>query len=45
MVQYHFGDLNGLLMAVVDKGFGDLAETLADLPTFEDEMSTRPVPH
>ncbi|SER34952.1 DNA-binding transcriptional regulator, AcrR family [Mycobacterium sp. 88mf] len=41
VVQYHFGDLDGLLMAVVDKGFGDLAETLADLPAFDEGMSTR----
>lgn len=32
VVQYHFGDLDGLLMAVVDKGFGELIETLARLP-------------
>lgn len=31
-VQYHFGDLNGILMAVVDKGFADLLQTLDDLP-------------
>lgn len=41
VVQYHFGDLDGLLMAVVDKGFGDLAETLADLPAFDEGMTTR----
>ncbi|WP_273735949.1 TetR/AcrR family transcriptional regulator [Mycolicibacterium septicum] len=40
VVQYHFGDLDGLLMAVVDKGFGDLAETLADLPAFDEGMTT-----
>jgi TetR/AcrR family transcriptional regulator, regulator of cefoperazone and chloramphenicol sensitivity len=28
VVQYHFGDRDGLLMAVVDKGFGELLETL-----------------
>jgi AcrR family transcriptional regulator len=32
VVQYHFGDLSGLLMAVVDKGFGELIETLERLP-------------
>lgn len=32
VVQYHFGDLSGLLMAVVDKGFGELIETLEGLP-------------
>lgn len=33
VVQYHFGDLSGLLMAVVDKGFGELIETLEGLAT------------
>ena len=28
VIQYHFGDREGLLMAVVDKGFGQLLETL-----------------
>lgn len=32
VVQYHFGDLNGILMAVLDKGFADLLETLDQLP-------------
>jgi len=32
VVQYHFGDLSGLLMAVVDKGFGELIATLEGLP-------------
>jgi AcrR family transcriptional regulator len=32
VVQYHFGDLDGLLMAVVDKGFGELLSTLDALP-------------
>ena len=32
VVQYHFGDLNGILMAVLDKGFADLLETLDRLP-------------
>ena len=32
VVQYHFGDLDGLLMAVVDKGLGELIDTLAALP-------------
>lgn len=31
-VQYHFGDLDGVLMAVVDKGFAELLETLHPLP-------------
>ena len=33
VVQYHFGDLDGLLMAVVDRGFGELLDALAELPT------------
>lgn len=32
VVQYHFGDLNGILMAVLDKGFADLLQTLDRLP-------------
>lgn len=28
VIQYHFGDRDGLLMAVVDEGFGRLLETL-----------------
>jgi AcrR family transcriptional regulator len=31
VVQYHFGDRDGLLMAVVDKGFAELLETLQQL--------------
>ena len=31
VVQYHFGDLDGILMAVVDQGFGELLDTLAGL--------------
>ncbi len=33
VVQYHFGDLDGLLMAVVDKGFGELLDALDELPS------------
>ncbi|QLL06422.1 TetR/AcrR family transcriptional regulator [Mycobacterium vicinigordonae] len=32
VVQYHFGDLDGILMAVADKGFAELLETLDALP-------------
>jgi AcrR family transcriptional regulator len=32
VVQYHFGDRDGLLMAVVDKGFAELTEALHELP-------------
>jgi len=28
VIQYHFGDRDGLLMAVVDRGFGQLMDTL-----------------
>lgn len=28
VIQYHFGDRDGLMMAVVDQGFGQLLETL-----------------
>jgi AcrR family transcriptional regulator len=35
VVQYHFGDLDGLLMAVVDKGFGELTEALGELPDLD----------
>jgi AcrR family transcriptional regulator len=31
VVQYHFGDLHGILLAVVDKGFQELLETLDGL--------------
>lgn len=29
-IQYHFGDLDGLLVAVVDTGFGELLATLEE---------------
>jgi AcrR family transcriptional regulator len=32
VVQYHFGDLNGLLIAVVDEGFRQLTDILAAVP-------------
>ena len=32
VVQYHFGNLDGLLMAVVDKGFSELLDALDELP-------------
>ena len=31
VIQYHFGDRDGLLMAVVDRGFGDLLASLRDV--------------
>ncbi len=33
VVQYHFGDLDGLLMAVVDAGLRQLTEVIEQLPT------------
>ena len=39
VVQYHFGDLDGLLMAVVDRGFGELAEALAELPELDSQWT------
>jgi AcrR family transcriptional regulator len=41
VVQYHFGDRDGLLMAVVDKGFAELTEALADLPTAAENVRDR----
>ncbi len=32
VVQYHFGDRDGLLMAVVDRGFAELLDSLRNLP-------------
>jgi TetR/AcrR family transcriptional regulator, regulator of cefoperazone and chloramphenicol sensitivity len=41
VVQYHFGDRDGLLMAVVDKGFGELLESLRDLPLSTENTRNR----
>ncbi|MGV0731881.1 TetR/AcrR family transcriptional regulator [Mycolicibacter sinensis] len=41
VIQYHFGDRDGLLMAVVDQGFDDLLATLRSLPPPGDEIDTR----
>ena len=41
VVQYHFGDLDGLLMAVVDKGFAELLEALGKLPAAPENASDR----
>jgi len=41
VVQYHFGDRDGLLMAVVDKGFAELAEALHELPTAAENARDR----
>jgi AcrR family transcriptional regulator len=41
VVQYHFGDRDGLLMAVVDTGFAELTETLRDLPAAAENVRDR----
>jgi AcrR family transcriptional regulator len=41
VVQYHFGDRDGLLMAVVDKGFAELLEALRDLPVAAENVCDR----
>src|SRR4051794_4864936 len=41
VVQYHFGDRDGLLMAVVDKGFAELLEVLRELPAGADNVGPR----
>lgn len=40
VVQYHFGDLNGVLMALVDKGFDELLQTLDALPERAAQLPT-----
>lgn len=39
VVQYHFGDLSGLLMAVVDQGLSELVAALDDLASMSAELS------
>ncbi|STZ81185.1 transcriptional regulator [Mycolicibacterium aichiense] len=41
VVQYHFGDRDGLLMAVVDRGFAELLELLRSLPPPSPSQSRR----
>jgi AcrR family transcriptional regulator len=41
VVQYHFGDRDGLLMAVVDKGFAELLEALGELPAAAENVRDR----
>lgn len=41
VVQYHFGDLDGLLMAVVDTGFGELLRTLHALESETSRLDRR----
>lgn len=40
VIQYHFGDRDGLLMAVVDQGFAELLATLRALPPTAASMNT-----
>jgi AcrR family transcriptional regulator len=41
VIQYHFGDRDGLLMAVVDQGFGELLDALKSLPPSTPDTTTR----
>lgn len=41
VVQYHFGDRDSLLMAVVDRGFADLIDSLRGLPPPSAALSPR----
>jgi len=41
VIQYHFGDRDGLLMAVVDQGFGELLHALESLPPATPETTTQ----
>ena len=41
VIQYHFGDRDGLLMAVVDRGFGELLRALESLPPATPDTTTR----
>lgn len=41
VIQYHFGDRDGLLMAVVDQGFAELMEALKSLPPTPAGKTTR----
>ncbi|OBG22231.1 TetR family transcriptional regulator [Mycolicibacterium celeriflavum] len=41
VIQYHFGDRDGLLMAVVDEGFGQLTSCLHEVQTKLGEHSGR----
>jgi AcrR family transcriptional regulator len=41
VIQYHFGDRDGLLMAVVDYGFAELIQILKGLPPESSTMTTR----
>lgn len=41
VIQYHFGDRDGLLMAVIDQGFAELMDALKSLPPTSSDTATR----
>lgn len=41
VIQYHFGDRDGLLMAVVERGYAELQEALQSLPPATEHTTTR----
>ncbi|OBJ53558.1 TetR/AcrR family transcriptional regulator [Mycobacterium asiaticum] len=41
VIQYHFGDRDGLLMAVVDQGFDELLDALRSTPVATEDTPTR----
>ncbi|OBK92542.1 hypothetical protein A5645_01795 [Mycobacterium asiaticum] len=41
VIQYHFGDRDGLLMAVVDQGFDELLDALRSVPAATEGTPTR----
>src|ERR1700709_1322394 len=41
VIQYHFGDREGLMMAVVDQGFAQLLQALRELPPRSTTLNTR----
>ncbi|OBK31680.1 hypothetical protein A5634_13395 [Mycobacterium asiaticum] len=41
VIQYHFGDRDGLLMAVVDQGFDELVDALRSIPSATPDTTTR----
>src|SRR5258706_12140957 len=41
VIQYHFGDRDGLMMAVVDEGYADLLESLRRQPAGFEALSAR----
>jgi TetR/AcrR family transcriptional regulator, regulator of cefoperazone and chloramphenicol sensitivity len=41
VIQYHFGDREALMMAVVDKGYNELVEALRELPASSAALTAR----